>query len=1282
MCRRTGEIVKRHIAFGRSVRVLLAISLVMMLLPGVALGESVRGSTTPDGPTRDTPKAAPAPSHYRGWSAADNGKGYVEGELLVRFKSGILGTAAATTAHSAVGASVSRNLDAVDGLQLVKLKAGMSVEDAVAAYAAMPSVLSVQPNFTTKELASLPDDPMFELLWGLHNTGQTILTPGGNVAGTADADMDLPEAWAATTGSDAVVVAVIDTGVDYKHPDLVDNMWVNPGEVPDNHVDDDGNGYVDDVYGIDSINLDSDPMDDHGHGTHCAGTIGGTGNDGAGIVGVNWDVSIMALKIFDADGSTNTAAIIQAFAYADEMGADVLSCSWGGLGPSAYDALEEAAIGACTDALIVCAAGNENTNIDVTPYYPACYDFDNIIAVGASNGNDAMALGDGGAPFSDYGATNVDVFAPGQDIWSAGLPDYSIDVACDYTVLFEDQFGDMSNWSTTYATDPWALYGGYALTPPYSCGLVPYGNNESSWIDCTVPLDLTTATNPHMYWRMGCDIEEGWDVVYWGVYDASDDAYYDLGQFTGVTDTPFDYFEADLSAFIGEDDIYLYFGLESDPIISAKDSSAYLGVFIDDLQVWDLDYVESTLLDDGFDAGGDGWANSYVDYTPWTWDGTAGHDAAGSWKLAPYVDNESSWLQSPSFDLTWGGTLGFWYNIGLETNWDYLRVYVESDQGSQLLQQYTGNSGGWRYAEFELFEFFGDDNVRIYFVLYSDFMIDSAFGYAGAWIDDVTVQTSPLGLVGDYTEAYECWDGTSMATPHVAGLAALLLAKNPDLTPAELRAAIEGTVDEKPAFTGKCTTGGRVNADAALDSVDETPPATSVSVDRAVPNGAAGWYLFGTSGPGSAPQITLTADEPATTYYFWDSDAPTEYTGAFSMELGEHVLTYWSVDVASNEETPRNTVTYKYDNGGPPAPPDLLAEALSATSVRLTWGEAVDNYSGTAFYHIDRAAPLPHAALGTTPDEATRTFDVTGLVPGTEYTFWVWGQDYANWGGNYSEVTITTPSAGGTATIEEDAKGVYFGRLIRGVGAAYSGGSYVYGYSKAPYTGTRFETSFTGSKVRWIGPKQPNYGQAKVYVDGAYVTTVDCYAAPGDAAISATLWQSAALTDGPHTLAIEMGSAKNAASSNYIVVIDKIEVEGATPAGPAGDRTNETTGTFIGGWMKNLTNTTYTYGTYAYSYWAGARFVKSFYGTRVAWVGPKVYNYGRAAVYIDGVYKGTVSQYAPGASIGFRQKVWESAVLPEGNHTLEIRVLGTKDAASTGTFIVVDSIDVTSPSTD
>ena len=125
----------------------------------------------------------------------------------------------------------------------------------------------------------LPNDPRFGDLWGLHNTGQA--------GGTADADIDASEAWDITTGSSGVVVGIIDTGIEYTHEDLAANIWTNTGEVPGNGLDDDGNGYVDDVYGIDAYNGDSDPMDDNNHGTHVAGTIGAVGNNGVGVAGVN-----------------------------------------------------------------------------------------------------------------------------------------------------------------------------------------------------------------------------------------------------------------------------------------------------------------------------------------------------------------------------------------------------------------------------------------------------------------------------------------------------------------------------------------------------------------------------------------------------------------------------------------------------------------------------------------------------------------------------------------------------------------------------------------------------------------------------------------------------------------------------------------------------------------------------------------------------------------------------------------------------------------------------------
>lgn len=254
-----------------------------------------------------------------------------------------------------------------------------------------------------------PNDPRFSELWGLHNTGQT--------GGTPDADIDAPEAWNMTTGNSNSVIAVIDTGVDYNHQDLSSNIWTNPGEIPDNGIDDDGNGYIDDIHGWDFYNHDNNPMDDHMHGTHCAGTIAAVGNNGVGIVGVNWAAKIMALKFLSAGGYGYTSDAIAAIQYCtlmkQEKGIAVvaMSNSWGGGGYS--QALKDA-ITAADNAgiLFVAAAGNGYSDNDLSPHYPSSYDVPNVIAVAATDGNDTLPS------WSNYGATSVDLAAPGVDILS------------------------------------------------------------------------------------------------------------------------------------------------------------------------------------------------------------------------------------------------------------------------------------------------------------------------------------------------------------------------------------------------------------------------------------------------------------------------------------------------------------------------------------------------------------------------------------------------------------------------------------------------------------------------------------------------------------------------------------------------------------------------------------------------------------------------------------------------------------------------------------------------
>ena len=262
-----------------------------------------------------------------------------------------------------------------------------------------PNVAYVQPDYVVHAL-EVPNDPDFNKQYHLNNIGQAGGTPGADIKAT--------QGWNKQKSARKIVIGLIDTGLDYLHPDLAANVWTNPNEIPDNHIDDDGNGFIDDVHGWDFVNNDNDPMDDNMHGTHCAGIIAAAGNNGLGVSGVAWEAQIMGLKFLDASGSGFTSGAINAVNYAKAMGVKLLSNSWGG-GP--FDqALMDAIAG--SGALFVAAAGNNATDADAVPQYPAGYDLPNILSVAATDTNDVLAS------FSNYGASTVDVAAPGTKIYS------------------------------------------------------------------------------------------------------------------------------------------------------------------------------------------------------------------------------------------------------------------------------------------------------------------------------------------------------------------------------------------------------------------------------------------------------------------------------------------------------------------------------------------------------------------------------------------------------------------------------------------------------------------------------------------------------------------------------------------------------------------------------------------------------------------------------------------------------------------------------------------------
>lgn len=390
--------------------------------------------------------------------------------------------------EQAVTGNVTRSIRLAQSRQVlrVKLPEGQTVDSALKEdWAAQDTrILAVEPNYLWYKCAKHPNDPYYldNSLWGLNNV----------VLDTAD--IGAPEAWDFTTGSKDIVVAVIDTGVDYLHPDLAANIWINSGEIPGDGIDNDGNGFVDDVHGYDFFAYDADPMDADGHGTHVAGTIGAVGNNGIGVVGVNWNVQIMPVRFLGPAGSGTTIDAIEAIKYSVANGARILNNSWGGgsFSHALYAAIQDAER---AGVLFVAAAGNSAVDIDAWPghpHYPSSYTLSNIISVGASDADDWLSCWVPGffgcISGSNWGALSVDLLAPGTAVWST-VPDKQMLIseafdAATYPTFANTHFvkieGPNNHWQTTEA--------GGAVADPSS---YPYRPNADGSI-VTVPPRNTT----------------------------------------------------------------------------------------------------------------------------------------------------------------------------------------------------------------------------------------------------------------------------------------------------------------------------------------------------------------------------------------------------------------------------------------------------------------------------------------------------------------------------------------------------------------------------------------------------------------------------------------------------------------------------------------------------------------------------------------------------------------------------------------------------------------------
>ncbi len=643
-------------------------------------------------------------------------KPYADSEVLVKFKE-VMGRINVTDFAANQGLVVKKRFDllsSMKGQQIVLLKSKVKIDAQILAkkLSADPRVVYAHPNYR-REMAATPNDTKFSSLWGMHNTGQT--------GGTANADIDAPEAWDISTGSSNIVVAVIDSGIDYNHSDLIPNLWKNPYEIAGNGIDDDGNGYIDDIYGIDPAGADgsgdspdTDPMDGIGHGTHCSGTIGARGNNALGVAGVNWDVRIMALKFFgDYDGGgwdDDAIECMQYAVYQKTHGQNVvaINASWGGVpgGTQDYGALRDAIEVVNNAGIVFCAAAgnggsdgvgdnNDRTN-GRNHHYPSDYTLPGIISVAATDHNDDLGS------FSNYGAVSVDLGAPGVSILSSVPRAY---LPHEGDVFFDDMENGNVNWETSGTNNSWAITDEY----------------EVYWGG-----DYPSCPSPTHFWS---DSPGSGGGANYGLYSSNTNSYLTYIQ------------DIDISAY-AEQTIYL--GLTMGRHIATGD---YVAVEIS---------------------------------------GNSGNDWSELYRWGPT-----------------SGSVYFWAGF----SWAIPEAYKTA-------------------------------HFRMRFHLYSD---DTENGL-GAVFDDI-------GIVTSIYSPYESWNGTSMATPHVAGAVGYLASIFPNETVAQRKERILLGGDLKASLSGMTVTGRRLNLYGAYAYT----PASGPSYTVASPNGGEVWIA------GTSQSITWTS---------------------------------------------------------------------------------------------------------------------------------------------------------------------------------------------------------------------------------------------------------------------------------------------------------------------------------------------------------------------------------------------------------------------------------------
>ena len=692
-----------------------------------------------------------------------------------------------------------------------------------------PGIRYAEPDHLVHALDVVPNDPRWSSQWDMLKIG-------------------MPAAWERSTGSRDIVVGVIDTGVDYTHPDLAGQMWVNPGESgvdalgrdrATNGVDDDHNGFVDDVYGADFVSNDGNPMDDNKHGTHVAGTIGAAGNDATGVAGINWQIRLMALKFLDASGSGSELNAVRAIDYAIANGALLTNNSWGGQTYS--QALRDAIARArAANQIFVAAAGNDGMISDEWGFYPAGYELDNIVAVAATDQNDALAS------FSNRGQYTVDIAAPGVSILST-TPNDTYSSFNGTSMASPHVAGALA---LLYAADPAARTRDFrsAIDRLYAtadrvaglAGKVATGArlNVARLLQpdgvppgpCTLTATAAGRTSVSLAW-----VAPGDD-------GATGTASRNRLSYRPVGASSWSQAEAPAPALAGSAQTQVVRAL---PPATDLEFSLAVSDEVGNTSTCTTAATTAagvTIFGDGFEVPSVTAATWSATSGSWTAHAEAAHTGALGMSDSPsrnYRDSSSVSLWTTNgFSLAGAlaPRLAFWHRYALEPGYDTGRVEISVDGGStwMLLASFTGHQPGWAAQEISLASYAGRPNVRLRFRLSSDIFVN----FDGWRIDDVRVTG----------------DGGDAVPPAAPGA---LTATDP---------GTGGTVYLDWADNGESDLAGylvyRREAATAFAKLTPTPVASSDYVDATASNGTTYTYVVravDTSGNVSEPSNEASA---------------------------------------------------------------------------------------------------------------------------------------------------------------------------------------------------------------------------------------------------------------------------------------------------------------------------------------------------------------------------------------------------------------------------------------